>query len=212
MPASIPPQQITGLILCGGQARRMGGVDKGLQNFRGAPLALHVLLRLQPQVGTVLINANRNLGAYEGFGVDVWPDAIADYPGPLAGFLTGFEHAQTPFLAVVPCDSPMIPLDLVERLGHALLREQADIAVAAVAEPDGMGGAPVRRQPVFSLLRCDLHESLARFVQGGGRKIDAWTAGHHVVAVEFDDAQAFANVNTADELRKLERAAASPQR
>ena len=107
---------VTGLILAGGRGSRMGGVDKGLQNFNGMPLALHTLLRLQPQVGEVMINANRNLAAYESFGVPVWPDVLADYAGPLAGFLTGLERCETRWLVTVPCDTPLFPLDLVERL------------------------------------------------------------------------------------------------
>ena len=116
----IAPEEITGLILAGGRGTRMGGVDKGLQNFNGMPLALHTLLRLQLQVGQVMINANRNLAAYESFGVPVWPDVLADYAGPLAGFLTGLERCETPYLVTVPCDTPRFPLDLVPRLAEAL--------------------------------------------------------------------------------------------
>src|SRR4051812_8903666 len=101
----------------------MGGVDKGLQNFGGMPLALVTLMRLQPQVGEILVNANRNLAAYESFGVPVWPDALADYAGPLAGFLTGLEHCETPWLMTVPCDTPRFPPDLAERLAEAAERE-----------------------------------------------------------------------------------------
>ena len=115
---------ITGLVLAGGRGSRMGGVDKGLQNYRGMALALHALLRLQPQVGTVMINANRNLGAYEAMGVPVWPDAMPDYPGPLAGLLTGLERCETPYLVSVPCDTPNFPLDLVARLSAALVQRR----------------------------------------------------------------------------------------
>lgn len=212
MTMTIAREQITGLVLAGGRGSRMGGVDKGLQYFRGAPLAWHVLQRLQPQVGRVLLNANRNLGAYEGFGVDVWPDAIGDYAGPLAGFLTGLEQAQTPYLAVVPCDSPLIPSDLVERLAQALVRDGADVAVAAIDEVDPADGSCARRmQPVFCLLRCELLDSLTRFVHEGGRKIDAWSARHRVVAVPFEDATAFANVNTMGELHRLEANPTDPR-
>ena len=105
----IDTSQITGLVLAGGRGSRMGGVDKGLQAYRGMPLAMHALLRLGPQVGEMMVNANRNLAAYESLGVPVWPDALPDYPGPLAGFLTGLERCTTPFLATVPCDSPHFP-------------------------------------------------------------------------------------------------------
>ncbi|GAB3492512.1 molybdenum cofactor guanylyltransferase MobA [Curvibacter fontanus] len=204
----ISSQEITGLILAGGRGSRMGGVDKGLQNFNGMPLALHTLMRLQMQVGRVMINANRNLSAYESFGAEVWPDVLADYPGPLAGFLTGLERCETPYLATVPCDSPRFPLDLVARLAEAMEREQAEIAMAAAPEKDDNGEVKVRTQPVFCLLHIELLESLVRFTQGGGRKIDAWTAQHKTVVVPFDapddDPLAFANANTLAELKQLE--------
>ena len=206
----IPAQDITGLILAGGRGSRMGGVDKGLQNFNGMPLALHTLMRLQLQVGRVMINANRNLSAYESFGAEVWPDVLADYPGPLAGFLTGLERCETPYLVSVPCDTPRFPLDLVERLAAALEREDAEIAMAAGPETDEQGQVRVRTQPVFCLLKVDLLESLVKFTQGSGRKIDAWTAQHKTVVVPFDqtgdDPLAFSNANTLAELKQLENA------
>jgi molybdopterin-guanine dinucleotide biosynthesis protein A len=196
---------ITGLILAGGRGSRMGGVDKGLQNFNGVPLALHTLLRLQVQVGEVMVNANRNLAAYESFGVPVWPDAIPDYAGPLAGFLTGLEHCETGWLATVPCDTPMFPIDLVARLAKAAQEQDAEIAMASAPEQDGK----MRTQPVFCLLRRELLESLVRFTHAGGRKIDAWTATHRTAIVPFDapgdEPRAFFNANTLAELRQLER-------
>jgi molybdopterin-guanine dinucleotide biosynthesis protein A len=182
----------------------MGGVDKGLQNHHGMALALHALLRLQPQVGTTLLNANRNLGAYEAMGVPVWPDAMPDYPGPLGGLLTGLEHCETPYLVSVPCDTPDFPADLVARLGTALRQADAEIAMAAAVE-DGV----LRTQPVFCLLRADLLESLTQYLQSGQRKIDLWTAQHRCTVVEFDDAAAFFNANTLAELQQLQR---SPRR
>lgn len=210
----INSNEITGLILAGGRGSRMGGVDKGLQNFNGMPLALHTLTRLQVGggVGSVMINANRNLSAYESFGASVWPDGLADYAGPLAGFLTGLERCETPFLVTVPCDTPLLPLDLVPRLAKALEEADADIAMAAAPEVDKDGNVQVRAQPVFCLLRVDLLESLVKFTQEGGRKIDAWTALHHTVLVPFDlpgdDPHAFFNANTLAELRQLENTAA----
>ena len=121
----IESNDITGLVLAGGRGSRMGGVDKGLQNFRGLPLALHTLMRLQMQVGATMVNANRNLAAYEAFGAPVWPDVLADYAGPLAGFLTGLERCETPWLLTVPCDTPLFPVDLAQRLAHAACREGA---------------------------------------------------------------------------------------
>lgn len=204
----ISPQDITGLILAGGRGSRMGGVDKGLQNFNGMPLALHTLMRLQLQVGTVMINANRNLSAYESFGAEVWPDVLTDYAGPLAGFLTGLERCETSYMVTVPCDTPRFPLDLVARLAAALEREGAEIAMAAGPEADAQGQTQVRTQPVFCLLKVELLESLTRFTQGGGRKIDTWTAQHKTVIVPFDqagdDPLAFANANTLAELKQLE--------
>ena len=215
-PAAIPSDQITALLLAGGRGSRMGGVDKGLQNFRGTPLALHALLRLHQQSlppAEVMVNANRNLAAYESFGVSVWPDALPDFAGPLAGFLTGLERCETPYLITLPCDVPNFPLSLCERLAQALQAENAEIAMAAAPEMDNAGDTRVRTQPVFCLLRADLLESLVRFTQGGGRKIDAWTAQHRQVIVPFDapgdDPLAFANVNTLDELRRLESASPS---
>ena len=210
MQDTIPPQHITGLILAGGRGSRMGGVDKGLQNFNGIPLALHTLMRLGPQVETVMVNANRNLSAYESFGASVWPDASADFAGPLSGFLVGLERAETPYLLTVPCDTPRLPLDLAERLANALVREGADIAMAAAPELKDDGSAEVRAQPVFCLLKIELSESLVAFTHSGGRKIDAWTAQHKTVLVPFDaptdDRLAFANINTLSELQALENA------
>lgn len=199
MPPSIAPEQITGLILAGGRGSRMGGADKGLQNHRGLPLAMHALLRLQPQVGPLMINANRNLGAYDSMGVPVWPDAQADYPGPLAGFLAGLEHCETPYLVTVPCDTPNFPTDLVARLADALVAEGAEIAMAATREH-----GQVQVQPVFCLMAATLMESLVAFIQGGQRKIDRWTAQHRCATVLFDDADAFFNANTLDELHRLQ--------
>ena len=203
---SIPAAEITGLILAGGRGLRMGGVDKGLQHFNGVPLALHTLARLSPQVGSVLINANRNLARYASFGAAVWPDAagMGDFAGPLAGFATGLAHCPTPYLLTVPCDTPLFPADLAARLADALVQQGADLAVAAALEADGR----LRPQPVFCLLGVHLLPSLLRFTQAGGRKIDAWTAQHRVACVPFDlpgdSSRAFANANTLAELHLLE--------
>ena len=203
--AATDSSDVTGLILAGGRGSRMGGADKGLQNFNGMPLALHTLLRLQPQVGDVMINANRNLAAYEAFGVPVWPDVLADYAGPLAGFLTGLERCETRWLVTVPCDTPLFPMDLVGRLLRVAQEQDAEIAMAAAREEDGQ----LHAQPVFSLLRVELLESLIRFTHGGGRKVDAWTAQHQTAIVPFDapgdDPRGFFNVNTLAELHQLER-------
>ena len=208
----IDPQQITALILAGGRGSRMGGADKGLQNFNGLPLALHTLTRLQMSgaVARIMINANRNLAAYESFGVPVWPDVLGDYAGPLAGFLTGLARCETPFMVTVPCDTPLLPLDLVPRLAQALLAQDADIAMVSAPEINSQGQRQLFSQPVFCLLRVSLLESLQDFTQTGGRKIGAWTALHKTVLVPFDlptdDARAFCNANSLSELRQLENA------
>ena len=206
--AVFDPMQVTGVVLAGGRGSRMGGADKGLQKFRGLPLTMHALMRLQSQCAEVLINANRNLGAYESFGVPVWPDGLHDFAGPLAGFLVGLEQCATPYLMTVPCDSPRFPLDLAARLGQALVEQQADIAMALGPERDVHGQTTWRTQPVFCLMGTHLLESLVRYTQSGGRKIDAWTAQHKTVEVAFDqagdDPLAFANINTLSELHALE--------
>jgi len=207
--ASIASADITGLLLAGGRGSRMGGVDKGLQPFNGEPLALHAMRRLAPQVGTLMVNANRNLAEYEAFGAPVWPDSLADYPGPLAGFLAGLEHCATPWLLTVPCDTPLFPPDLAARLAEAAAASQADIAMVVAPEPaDGGGTVELRPQPVFCLLRASLRESLLRYTTAGGRKVHAWIAQHRTVQVPFDrpcDApDAFFNANTLAELHALE--------
>lgn len=213
MPAQpIAPADITGLLLAGGRGSRMGGVDKGLQLFHGEPLALHAIRRLRPQVGALMVNANRNRAGYEAFGAPVWPDSLADHPGPLAGFLSGLEHCTTPWLLTVPCDTPLFPLDLAARLAAAAAAEDAEIAMVAAPEAtegaEGDAVAALRPQPVFCLLRADLHHSLRRYTEAGGRKVHAWTAQHRTVLVPFDrprDApEAFFNVNTLTELHALE--------
>ncbi|MES2958613.1 MAG: molybdenum cofactor guanylyltransferase MobA [Pseudomonadota bacterium] len=196
----ISADQITGLVLAGGRGSRMGGVDKGLQNHHGVALALHALLRLGSQVGHVMVNANRNLGAYESFGAPVWPDPVGEFAGPLAGFLAGLEHCETPLMLTVPCDTPNFPDDLAVRLAAALEAEEADLAYAVSLE-DGQE----QRQPVFCLMKSALSESLVAYLHGGGHKIDRWFEQHRAVAVRFDDATAFVNANTAAELAQLQQ-------
>jgi molybdopterin-guanine dinucleotide biosynthesis protein A len=195
----LQPEDITGVILAGGRGSRMGGVDKGLQNHHGMALALYTLLRLGPQVGHMMINANRNLGAYEAFGVPVWPDPVDDFAGPLAGFLAGLEHCETPLLLSVPCDTPNFPDDLAARLLAALDAEDAELAYAVTLE-DGKQ----QSHPVFCLMKSALAESLVAFLHGGGRKIDRWFMQHRAVAVPFADPAAFFNANTTAELAQLQ--------
>ncbi|HEX5688063.1 MAG TPA: molybdenum cofactor guanylyltransferase MobA [Ideonella sp.] len=197
---AIDKQDITGLVLAGGRGSRMGGADKGLQNHLGMPLALHTLLRLAPQVGPTMVNANRNLAAYEAMGSPVWPDALPDYPGPLAGFLAGLERCETPYLVTVPCDTPNFPLDLVARLAEAMERDDAEIVIATSPEPDGS----VQVQPVFCLMRATLLDSLVRATTAGERKIDRWAKQQRCSEVLFADADAFFNANTLAELQSLQ--------
>ena len=209
---SIRTEDVTGLVLAGGRGSRMGGIDKGLAMFNGVPLALQALRRLRPQVGTVAINANRHLADYEAFGVPVWPDAIADHAGPLAGLLIGLERCPTPWLLTVPCDTPLFPHDLAVRLADAAAGDDADVAIASAPEVDAQGKPALRLQPVFCLVRAALRPSLERFMATGGRKIGAWTAQQRCVVVPFDrqsdPPDAFFNANTRDELQALQ---ASPQ-
>lgn len=194
----IHTNDITGLILAGGRGSRMGGVDKGLQNYQGMPMALHALMRLSPQVGEVMINANRNLSAYESMGAAVWPDNLPDFAGPLAGLAAGLERCETPYLVTVPCDCPHFPLDLVQRLAEALHVQEADIAMVATHQE-----GKLRTQPVFCLMKTSLLASLLEFLRSGQRKIDVWTAQHRCIDVSFDDARAFAGANTLAELQQL---------
>jgi molybdopterin-guanine dinucleotide biosynthesis protein A len=182
---TIDRAQITGLILASGRSSRMG-VDEGLQNYRGMPLALHALLRLAPHVGQVMINANHNLAAYESMGVPVWPDVVPDYAGSLAGWLTGLEHCATPYMMTVPCDTPSFPIDLVERLAGGLADAAAEIAMVATRENDA-----IQLQPEFCIVKSTLLESLAEFLHAGHREIAHWTGEHRWVKVVFDDASAF---------------------
>ena len=194
--AAIAREEITGLILAGGRGRRMGGIDKGLQSFRGIPLACHALHKLSPQVDRVVVNANRNVDAYEAMGAPVWPDTAPDFAGPLAGILVGLARCETPYLAVVPCDAPQFPLDLVERLGQGLLQHHADIAVAATRSADGS----TQSEPVFCLLHSSLHDRLASDLRAGAHKVERWIEQQAHARVVFEDPSLFLNINTLPQL------------
>lgn len=188
---------VTGLVLAGGQGSRLGGMDKGLVEIARRPLVAYALDRFAPQVDGLVINANRNLEVYRRFGHPVISDMLADYPGPLAGIASGLAACRTPLLAVVPCDTPFLPRDLVARLQAALTRHAAEIAVARA---DG------ELQPVFALLRASLGPSLAAFLRGNRRKILAWYECHRLAVADFDDVAAFRNLNTPEDC-----AAAAPE-
>jgi molybdopterin-guanine dinucleotide biosynthesis protein A len=190
----MPAPAITGLVLAGGQGRRMGTVDKGLVPLDGRPMVAHVLARLTPQVDDILINANQHAADYAAFGHRVIADAIGGFAGPLAGLQVGLANAGHALVATVPCDSPFLPDDLVARLASAMTARGAELAVARTFD---------QPHPVFALVRRDVLPHLTRFLEGGGRKIDAWYATLRIVEVAFDDeADAFRNINTTDELRQ----------
>ena len=188
----IARESVTGVVLAGGQGRRMGGVDKGLVELDGRPLVAWVLERLAPQVDTLLVNANQNAARYATFGHPVIGDAVGGFAGPLAGLHAALAAARTEWVVTVPCDSPFLPRDLVARLSAAAASAQATLAVARTFD---------QPHPVFALVRADVAPHLSAFLEGGGRKIDAWYATLAVVEVAFDDeADAFRNINTAAEL------------
>jgi molybdopterin-guanine dinucleotide biosynthesis protein A len=188
--------KITGVILAGGLGRRMGGIDKGLQELRGRPMVHWVVERLAPQVDELLINANQNGERYAAFGHRVVPDEIPDFAGPLAGLHAALSAASHPLVATAPCDSPFLPADLISRLFSALTATGADLAVARTFD---------QPHPVFCLCQRDVLPHLTEFLAGGGRKIDRWYATLKVVEVAFDDeADAFENINTREELGRFE--------
>lgn len=228
-----PRTQITGLVLAGGRGSRMGGIDKGLQVLGTRTLVEHALERLRPQVSALAINANRHLEAYARFGVPVWPDAEADYPGPLAGMLAGLQACTTEWLVTVPCDTPALPPDLVARLFAAAQAAGLRVAMPVTHEAaghgaaDGPGAAATRGdgssrkprtgpqpQPVFCLLHRSLRAPLAEALAAGERKIDRFTRAQGQVLVPFTapgEAQAFFNANTDEDLERLRREMAPPQ-
>lgn len=194
-------ESISGLLLAGGRGTRMGSVDKGLQPFGGSTMAAHVLERLRPQVVSVAINANQNLDAYGAFGVPVWPDDTPGFAGPLAGLETGLRRCTTPYLLTVPCDSPFLPADLAARLLAGLQAADADLALA-VTEENGLR----QPHPVFCLVKADKAEILSSYLAAGGRRMDGWYPQIKVAEVLFEDAAAFRNINTRDELQALDPA------
>ena len=195
----ITQQEITGLILAGGRGMRMGGVDKGLQTLQGKPMILHVIQRLQPQVDRIMINANQNLDRYREFNFPVCADEKNDYAGPLAGMQAGLIHCETAYMLTAPCDTPMLPTDLVTQLATALEKSKADIAVANTKQHDR-----IYRQPMFCLMKKTVLTDLTAALERGVRKVDLWLAEKNVVDVVFDDETAFANINTLEELNHIQ--------
>jgi molybdopterin-guanine dinucleotide biosynthesis protein A len=200
-----PKRDITGVVLAGGRGSRMGGVDKGLQPLDLEPLALHALRALKPQCGAMLISANRSLEIYAQLGMPfqakVIVDTFPDFPGPLAGISAALRAAHTEFVLFVPCDAPFVDPHLAERLFDGLSAEQADIAMAAVADVTGERHV----HPVFAMLRASLVDDLDAFIGAGERKVRAWYARHKAVEVTFANERAFYNVNDLQQLADLNR-------
>lgn len=187
--------RVTGLVLAGGRARRMGGIDKGLAELAGRPLIEWVLEVLAPQTQTVIINANRSQATYSEYGCKVIADRTTGFCGPLAGIAAGLAASDTDYLVTCPCDSPLLPADLVERLYRRLQKDRTELAVAHNGE---------RLQPVFALLSRNLTASLEAYLDAGGRKIDRWYEQHPMSVVDFSDCpEAFMNINTPDDVAAL---------
>ena len=187
---------ISSIILSGGLATRMGGVDKGLVLLQQKPLIQYVIERLIPQTDEILINANREITQYQAFNLPVLQDETAGFIGPLAGFSLGLKHAKHEYLLTVPCDSPLLPLDLADRLFTSLIHQNADIAVVA---SDG------HAHPVFSLCKTNVLPTLKNYLQQGGRKVSAWQKSLNYIEVDFsDNADAFVNLNTIEDLESLQ--------
>jgi molybdopterin-guanine dinucleotide biosynthesis protein A len=190
----IARSDVTGIVLAGGQGRRMGGVDKGLVLLDGRALAEHVIARLAPQVGTLIVNANQNAERYAAFGYPIVADAVGGFAGPLAGLHAGMTQAHSTYVVTAPCDSPFLPRDLVARLAGALAEADAQLAAARTFD---------QPHPVFALVRRDTLPHLTDFLAAGGRKIDLWYASLRFIEVPFDDeADAFRNINTREDLRE----------
>jgi molybdopterin-guanine dinucleotide biosynthesis protein A len=196
----ISAEQITGLILAGGRAQRMGGIDKGLIPFLQKPLIESTIARLKPQVGQIIINANRNITKYAVYGYPVAMDETPDFSGPLAGFAVGLKNCKTPYLLTSPCDSPLLPTDLASKMTQEMEKGNFELIYASSKADDGK----VWAQPVFCLMRSDVLPSLEVFLAKGDLKIDRWFKELRNSTIVFDDGQAFANVNTPEELKELE--------
>ncbi len=189
-------EAVTGVILAGGEARRMGGNDKGLVRVAGRPMIEYIIDALQPQVDRLLINANRNHDVYEKYGYGVIADELEGFNGPLAGMASCMRAAETGYIVTLPCDSPYVPPDMVARLYRQLVNDDADISVAT----DGN-----RLQPVYSLMKCSLLDSLLACLDSGERKIDRWYARHRMTEADFSDVpETFINANTPEDIARIE--------
>lgn len=187
---------ITGVILAGGRAQRMGGCDKGLIKLLGKPLVEYVIRALKPQVAEMIINANRNRERYAAYGYPIIADLMDGFYGPLAGMASAMQAARTPYIVTTPCDSPFVPSDLVKRLYGGIEEQAAEIAVAHNGE---------RLQPVFALLDQNLRSSIIAYLKRGERKIDRWYEEHRLAIIDFSDQpNTFVNVNTPEDVETVE--------
>lgn len=191
----IPHAEISAIILAGGRARRMGGVEKGLVSLRGRPLIRHVIDVIRPQAAHLFISANRRFDTYSALGPRVVADRWPDLRGPLAGVASVLMEVTTPYVLISPCDTPFLPQDLAARLGTCLLKSRA---CAAVAHSAG------RLQPLCALMRSDMAPELTAYVAAGRAGVGQWWIEQAAVRVEFSDGAAFANINTLEEVRDAE--------
>ncbi|MFZ7308155.1 molybdenum cofactor guanylyltransferase MobA [Avibacterium avium] len=195
--------KISAVILAGGRARRMGGVDKGLQLFRGQPLVWHCYQRLKDQVAQVAVNANRNQERYVQLGLPVFADELADFQGPLSGILTGLKLAESDFVLFVPCDCPFLPLNLLEKLQQPILQSLQDRQSAGENSPVLLTYATdgEREHPTFCLVSTLLAEKLAAYLHSGERRMLQFMRENGAIAVDFrDQKEAFQNFNTLADL------------
>lgn len=193
---TLTKQDVTAVILAGGKGRRMDGKDKGLVELANRPLIEYVITAIKPQVGSIILNANRNQQQYAVYGYPVITDALDDFQGPLAGFYSAMKNVSSSHIVTLPCDGPLLPGDLVARLITALNADDAEIAVAHDGE---------RMQPVYSLIPVSLMSSLIAFLDSGERKIDLWYKQHRVALADFSDCpETFRNINTADQRDRLQ--------
>ncbi|HPE72061.1 MAG TPA: molybdenum cofactor guanylyltransferase MobA [Candidatus Competibacter sp.] len=188
---------VTGLILAGGRAERMGGRDKGLLPLVGEPLIAHAIRRLRPQVAELLISANRHQVIYRTLGCRVVSDDPGlRFRGPLAGILAAMAVAETPYLLTAPCDAPLLPLDYAQRMRAALECNQTTVSVAVSAG---------YWQPVFALLPVVLRDDLAAWLATGQGGVGRWLQRHQPAHVVFPDRPSlFRNINTPEDLAQLE--------
>ncbi len=187
---------VTGVILAGGQARRMGGEDKGLVMLNDKPMIEYIIAALKPQTSKLIINANRNCNIYSQYGLAIVEDDLSGYCGPLSGISSALQAIETDYLVTAPCDTPFITHDLVERLAQALEDNQADLSVAHNGE---------RIQPVFCMLKKSLRESLNKYLASGERKIDRWFEQHHYAIADFSDVpETFDNINTPEDVEQAQ--------